>query len=168
MKTFIMLELPGCIKYELCSVQRQLPDHVDLVEPCKLHLTLRFLGITTDEQRKVICDKLNSINLTKFNLELLSVGMFNNFYKVFWCGVGGQLDRLSELAEQVESICCCENSSEFKFYPHITLGRSKQQVDVSKITVKPVRFQATTIRCIETQKSSTGTVYKSLFCKSLR
>lgn len=168
MKTFLMLELPGCIKHELCKVQRQLPTHVDLVESCKLHLTMRFLGITTEGQREEIDEGLKQLNQKRFNLSLSSVGLFDNFYKVLWCGVDGQVNELRELACQMESICQFMGKPDFTFYPHITLGRTKVRTDVSHIMVNPIEFTASTIHLTETTKTATGTVYTHFASYSLK
>lgn len=166
MKSFIMLELPVDIKNELRNIQTQLPQHVSCVEIDKLHLTLRFLGIVTDQQKQSVVNGLGRLSAKRFNLSLAGVGKFDNFYKVVWVGVSGQVDLLNDLTQQVESFCDF-TKFDFTFYPHITLGRSQQSIDISNIKVKPVQFQASIIHYIETRKAPTGTIYKSLFKQSL-
>ena len=70
MRTFIAIDLPDAVKRRLGDVQRQL-DHalqelhiarsVRWTAAQNLHLTLRFLGDTTDVQRDVIHHRLTTI-----------------------------------------------------------------------------------------------------------
>ena len=150
MKTFIYLELPHVIKNELRHIQKQLPSHVEPVDFDKLHLTLRFVGLATCDQQCALSDALARIDFKRFDLRLSNVGLFDNFYKVFWCGVNGQLDQLFSLAGRIESTCQLCGKADFAFYPHITLGRSRQKAEVSHILVNPVQFVASTIHLAET------------------
>ena len=156
MNTFIALELPERVKDALCATQAQLPSHVELVERAKLHLTLRFVGQVSEAKQQAICEGLRQIHFTPFRLQLYAVGKFNNLNKVIWVNVDGQIEELRDLARWVGVITKGAND---KFYPHITLGRTKQQIDVRGFNVEPVEFIADKVQYIKADKSEGVTKY---------
>lgn len=157
MNTFIALELPEHVKDALCATQAQLPSHVELVERAKLHLTLRFVGPVSEAKQEAICEGLRQIHFTPFALRLATVGEFNNIGKVIWVGLDGQTGELYELAKAVRQVA---RTVIYSFHPHITLGRTKQQIDVRGFSVEPVEFIADKVQCIKADKSEGVTVNK--------
>ena len=156
MNTFIALELPEHVKNALCAVQAQLPSHVEKVDRAKLHLTLRFVGPVSDAQQEAICEGLRQINFTPFRLQLYAVGKFSNLNKVVWVNVDGQIEELRDLARWVGAIA---KGAKSNFYPHITLGRTKRQIDVRGFDVEPVEFIADKVQYIKADKSEGVTKY---------
>lgn len=68
----------------------------------------------------------------------------------------GQVQELCELATRVGEIV---KGASDNFYPHITLGRTKQQIDVRGFDVKPVEFIADKVQYIKADKSEGLTKY---------
>ncbi len=92
------------------------------------HITLNFLGATTDETARVLADKLdgNLIDFQPFELELSSVGVFGNpkTPRVCWVGIEPS-DQLDQLYKRTSESCASvgfETSSR-PYRPHITIGK---------------------------------------------
>ena len=103
---------------------------VKLVEPDNIHITLKFLGDTSDELVPDINDIIqNSVNNIKpFQLQLHGSGAFPNlnYIKIIWIGINdpGPLPKLArELDNKLIDLGFKPESRGFK--PHITLGRVK-------------------------------------------
>jgi 2'-5' RNA ligase len=138
MRTFIAIDLPADLKQQLASRQQELRTALrplncerDLswTTPDKMHLTLRFLGETTDLQRSQIIAELETAlaNQRVFHLQLSGLGAFPTWprMRVLWTGIEGDRVHLDHLQTKVEQIA--QNAgfpAEPKsFSPHITLAR---------------------------------------------
>lgn len=106
-------------------------DNIAWIEETNLHLTLRFLGKTPDNQIEPLIDSLTPIfkKQEKIDIELNRIGIFGSRYKptVIWLGIGDNLP-LSLLFEQIEKqiISLGFDKNHGNFVPHVTLGRIKK------------------------------------------
>jgi 2'-5' RNA ligase len=147
-RTFIAIELPKTIQATLAQLQKTLiaqlhnrgpVARVRWADRAKTHLTLRFLGETSQEQAanlqaplKTIC-RANPI----FSLRLTELGCFPNCSRprVIWIGVGGDASELLALQGSVEKVV---QQTGFEaetraFSPHITLGRVHQRASADDV-----------------------------------
>jgi len=144
MRTFIALELPAHIQQQVAQLQKQLQSYLrDLAMPecmnwtpvAKIHLTLRFLGDTSQDQQKVITAGLPQAGLTQsaFPLTLAKLGCFPNFREpnVVWLDVQGDLPALLHLQAQTEQLAQAAGFAVEKrsFSPHITIGRARRDAN---------------------------------------
>ncbi len=132
-RSFIAVELPNDLRAELKRLQAKLkmdePSGVRWVNPDGIHLTLKFLGdVAVDRIDEVTMAMETAVQgLSSFNLEVKGLGAFPNLsrVRVVWVGLGGELDKLAQLVERIES-----NVSPLGFpteprplSPHLTLAR---------------------------------------------
>ncbi|MDY0076136.1 MAG: RNA 2',3'-cyclic phosphodiesterase [Bacteroidales bacterium] len=115
-------------------------ERINWVKPANMHLTLKFLGPTTDEKIPEIVALINNCvrDVKPFDLQFDKTGIFGSRYqpRVLWLGLSEEPEQLNPLAN---SIIDGMDNIGFKrdrqnFVPHLTLGR------INKLTDKP-RFQ---------------------------
>lgn len=93
------------------------------------HLTLKFLGEISMDQKKKIDLSLRSISdgFRPFSLEISEAGTFkgSDMIRVLWLGLGGDLRTLSQLAGNIDmSVSALGFQPEKRrFTPHITIGQ---------------------------------------------
>lgn len=148
MRTFIAIELPSSLQTKLRSLQNHLTsaleqtgvaDVVRWTAVESIHLTLRFLGDTTPLQSERIAAGLAPItqNQRPFELTLMTLGCFPDFRQpnVIWTGLGGQVERLAAMQEQIEFLAqrAGFTPESRRFSPHITLGRVRREAGVGKL-----------------------------------
>jgi 2'-5' RNA ligase len=130
-RTFIAVDI-GSLE-PLVNLEQALRDtgaDLKLVEPENIHITLKFLGPTPEDNIDEIIEIMNecSSSVSSFNLVLKGAGAFPNlsYLKVLWVGL--------ENYEPLVPIAKCLDASltrlGFKaekrgFKPHITLARVK-------------------------------------------
>ena len=91
MRTFIAIDLPKPFKDYLAGVQAELKAtgaDIKWVEPCNIHLTLKFLGETDDKKTVEVARALEDVACAEksFHIRLKSIGAFPNtdFPRVIW------------------------------------------------------------------------------------
>lgn len=136
-RSFIAIELPDELKQELSQLVAQLKADdlpgVKWVDPDSIHLTLKFLG-------NVAVNALNDITgamekaawgIAPFYLEVKELGVFPSLRRVqvVWVGVSGEVDKLSQLQQRIESnLVPLGFAPESRpFVPHLTLARLRNQ-----------------------------------------
>ncbi len=134
MRTFIAIDIPANDEIrELLSDLRANLKGIDIkyTELNNSHLTLAFLGETTNSEVSSLCKELESINLefNKIQLGLKGLGLFKNGRtpSVIWVGIepNPQLQEIwVKINEAVSSIGISIDQKEFQ--PHLTLGRIKR------------------------------------------
>lgn len=136
-RSFIAVELPDELKLALIRLQDQLKSGgqapVKWVDPYNIHLTLKFLGdISTDMVGKITVALEGAVRgITPFHLEAKDLGAFPNLKRVqvVWVGIGGEVDRLSQLQQSIESSLAPLGfvSESRPFTPHLTLARLRDR-----------------------------------------
>lgn len=132
MRAFIAVELPAHLRRALTLLQRDLAESradVKWVEEPNLHLTMRFLGEITEEQRQAVEQRLRMAAQTAapFPSTLSELGAFPSVAspRVVWVGIGEGHDVLRNLAGHVEDdlqrLGLPGEAREFT--AHVTLGR---------------------------------------------
>lgn len=159
MRTFIALNFPLALGNVLGRLQEmmrpQLPKRaVRWVDRQNMHLTLRFLGETTEAQVQQIQTELQEIVSAHggMTFHLTGLGAFPSLQRprVLWVGLDGDVQILVALQRAVEEICQQVGFEAEKkpFSPHITLARlnrqpSRADIDqVAKVLGEGVQIEA--------------------------
>ncbi len=136
-RSFIAIELPDELKLELTRLETRLKlgeqPWVKWVDPYSIHLTLKFLGgIAADrvgEITRAIEEAVQGI--PPFRLEVRDLGVFPNLRRVqvAWVGIGGEIDKLGQLQQRIESnLVPLGFAPESRpFTPHLTLARLRDR-----------------------------------------
>ncbi len=137
-RSFIAIELPGELKKGLAQLQAQLklskPPSVKWVDPYSIHLTLKFLGNIAVARIPEVTQSIKEATrgLSTFHLEVKGLGVFPNLRRVqvAWVGISGEVDKLSQLQQQIESnlVPLGFTAESRPFTPHLTLARFRDQV----------------------------------------
>ncbi len=141
-RSFIAIELPDELKAGLDRLQDSLKSGgqrgVKWVNPYSIHLTLKFLGdIETDRTDAIVRAMEASVQgIPPFRLEVKDLGVFPNLRRaqVIWAGVSGEVDRLSQLQQRLESnLTPLGFTAETRrFTPHLTLARLRNQASLAE------------------------------------
>lgn len=192
MRTFIAIELPVAIQHHVRTVQQMLQDQLAQlrIPPCfnwtpsaNIHLTVRFLGETDEQQRTFLAHELAALcaQHMAFSLVVHGVGCFPNFRapRVVWQGIQGDLPALARLHAPVETLARSIGfaSEERPFSPHLTLararrdaqrpaltqaGRALERVATGAIQIPTTTFAVTEIHLIRSELLPGGARYTSL------
>jgi 2'-5' RNA ligase len=136
-RSFIAIELPAKLKEGLAQLEAQLklgkPSAVKWVDPSGIHLTLKFLGNITVDRISAITRALEEATreLSPFQLKVTGLGVFPNLKRVqvAWVGIGGEVDKLGQLQQRIESnlVPLGFTAESRRFTPHLTLARLRDQ-----------------------------------------
>jgi RNA 2',3'-cyclic 3'-phosphodiesterase len=178
LRTFIAIDVK--VENSLSSKWTELKtllrnDNIKWVDDRLLHLTLFFLGDTSNVIVNVISSKLQ-VELKKipaFNLNLQGLGYFGNSSspRVLWVGISRseQLMQLHSVVTDCVSVFGFDVANE-KFSPHLTLGRVKHIASTDKLISlinqsKGLQFQQAVIDKVTFYQSilrPQGPIYKPL------
>jgi 2'-5' RNA ligase len=132
-RAFIAIELPPELKKELTKVETQLkinsPPVIKWIEPGSIHITLKFLGETSDAilDDLILAMEESVVGVSPFKLDVRQLGAFPGVDRpqVIWVGVSGEMEKLKQLQKNLE-----KNTEQLglkresrTFSPHLTLGR---------------------------------------------
>jgi 2'-5' RNA ligase len=147
--------------------------------PEKLHVTLKFLGPTSEKKIAGLNDGLMNVAAQhrEFGLQLGRPGSFPGKGKprVLWIGVEGAMD-LKRLHTDVETVCeSLGYEREYRsFHPHITIARIRDHRDAFALAethraalVEPVEFEVRSVVIYESKLLPSGSVYSKLANVSL-
>jgi RNA 2',3'-cyclic 3'-phosphodiesterase len=134
-RLFIAVEIPRKYKREFLDLANSFRpgeyERVRWIAEDAMHLTLKFLGDTPQEQ---IVDIKNALNLVaemtgKFTIKIGRTGCFPSFRdpRICWVGFDGEQRRMEQLQGRVEGqltgLGLKEDDRDFK--AHITVGRTR-------------------------------------------
>jgi 2'-5' RNA ligase len=132
-RAFIAIELPEELKAALTRWRERLKSGsqapVKWVDPNSIHLTLKFLGnISTDMTGRITALLEDAVRgISPFHLEASGTGVFPNLKRVqvVWVGVSGEVDRLRQLQQRIDSSLASLGfvAESRPFTPHLTLAR---------------------------------------------
>ncbi|MFN8210004.1 MAG: RNA 2',3'-cyclic phosphodiesterase [Bacteroidales bacterium] len=131
-RTFIAVRVKPGEKLEnfFSKLKDETGGSVKWVESDRMHITLAFLGDTSEDTVKEVSDKLREIcgKTSAFSFSITGLGVFRNLHdpKVIYAGIEGS-QPLKELFEVIkEALAVLEIPVEERaFSPHLTLGRVK-------------------------------------------
>lgn len=142
MRTFIAIELPKEIRDSLSSLQEELNASgadVRWVEPCNIHLTLKFLGEVDDKTLDKVIPILEEITKDRnsFYIRISSVGAFPkiNFPRVIWVGIDRGDTETAQIAKSLEKEIAKIGipAEDRPFSSHITIGRVKSGLNRNRL-----------------------------------
>jgi RNA 2',3'-cyclic 3'-phosphodiesterase len=197
MRTFIAIELPAAAKQRVIERQRSLQRLLDeqgvgiafrWTPADNLHLTLRFLGETGDNQRRQLEEALASIaaQSAAFSLALQAAGAFPNLRKpnILWLDFGGDLNTLAPLQRRIELAVqqAGFTAEQRAFTPHMTVARAQKNAAPSTlaragealrtVTALPspagTPFAVEAFYLIRSDLNPTGSIYTPLRAFALR
>jgi 2'-5' RNA ligase len=135
-RSFIAIELPEEAKKGLARLRKELErdEHkfVKWVDPGGIHLTLKFLGNIPSKRVTEITEAMGKAvqGISPFRLEISGLGAFPSLKqaRVLWVGIGGELDQLSTLQQNIDSVLAALGFAreERPFVPHLTLARIRE------------------------------------------
>lgn len=170
MRIFIALDLPNEIKnalYEYSKhIQKKYPFEGKITEPENLHLTLKFIGETSEEKVSDIVKKLKKIRHPKIKAKITETGVFTpSFIKILWIKLEGAEKLQSEIDESLEELF----KKESRFMSHITIARINR-VENKRDFLKNIKIASFPTNSFEIRdfklKSSTltpdGPIYKDI------
>ncbi|MCH5584619.1 RNA 2',3'-cyclic phosphodiesterase [Shimazuella sp. AN120528] len=140
-RTFVALPLPTSFREQLGEwikeTQKELPFR-KWIHPQDIHITLHFLGSTSQEQLEETIQALRRVcqQQVPFELSIDGLGTFgkSDQPRIFWAGVRGQLDELRQLQKKVTTaLTPIGFPPESRPYnPHITLARKYTSSDFDR------------------------------------
>ncbi len=181
-RAFIALDLPENIRGTLSQLQDRLRREglrASWVRPENSHLTVRFLGDVPSSAIAVIMAALGRV-AAGFAAPALTVGNLGVFPtlrrpRVVWAGLGGEVGRLREIKQAVDSGLASADGVLFPmdtraFRAHLTLGRFKQRVDPERLAQAlrahagfvPAAFTADRLVLYRSELKPRGAVYTAL------
>jgi len=141
-RCFIAVELPDEVKTGLDQLQAQIKSgrqtSVKWVNPCGVHLTLKFLGNVAVDRIDPITTAMEeaSQGVSPFHLEVKDLGVFPNLRRVqvVWVGVSGEVDKLAKLQQRLESNLAGLGFApeRRRFTPHLTLARLRDRASLEE------------------------------------
>jgi len=182
-RSFIAIELPDELKLGLAQLEAQLKmskqPRVKWVDPYSIHLTLKFLGsIAVDRISEITRAMEEAVQgISPFHLEVKDLGVFPSLRRVqvAWVGISGEVDKLSQLQQHLESnLARLGFAPESRpFTPHLTLARLRNQASLDERQnfgqlIATTRFEAAytikvdAISLIRSQLTREGAIYSRI------
>ncbi|MBI2851522.1 MAG: RNA 2',3'-cyclic phosphodiesterase [Chloroflexi bacterium] len=188
-RSFIAIELPGETREMLARLVDRLKldgsTSVKWVDPDGIHLTLKFLGNIPATRIAEITEAmaLAAEGIPPFFLETTILGAFPNLnrVRVIWIGIGGEVDKLSQLYQRMESSMeVIGFSPEGRaFSPHLTLARVRQytspreQQELGQLLTRvkageSSRIAVNAVSLIRSQLTMAGAIYSRISTVELK
>jgi len=188
-RSFVAIELPEELKAGLTQLQAQLKSGeqpwVKWVDPYSIHLTLKFLGNITVDRIGEITRAMEAAaqGIPPFHLVVKGLGVFPNLRRVqvAWVGLSGELDKLSQLQQCIESnLARLGFAPESRpFTPHLTLARLRNQASLDERQrfgqlIADTRFEAAytievdTVNLMRSQLTREGAIYSRISSVGLK
>ena len=136
MRAFIALALPEEVREALGRLQQDLAASradVKWVEPDHLHVTMKFLGEITEEQRHAVEAMLRRLaeREAPFLLGVQALGAFPSAAapRVLWVGLADGRERVQRMAEAIEREGAALSfvREDRPFAAHVTIGRVRSK-----------------------------------------
>ena len=144
MRTFLAIEIPPAVHTVIRQTQQEIEmllaaahhgHAIRWTAPAAVHLTVRFLGETTEEQRRQLqegCLRL-AARQKPFTLTVQEAGCFPNVQapNIIWLGLQPADQTLLQLQAKMEQVAQAVGfAAEPKpFRPHLTIGRLRHTIE---------------------------------------
>ena len=179
-RAFLAIEPPENVLQEITRLQeklkREISGRLSWTRPQGQHLTLKFFGDISTEDVKNICSAVQNriVSEQKLNLKVEKLGVFPDVRRprVLWCGVTGDVERLSVLQKKIDNDLAAIGfpAEDRPFKAHLTLARIKDSRDmtgISEALKKHNEFTAGEFNCTElilfqSKLSPQGAIYTKL------
>lgn len=182
-RAFICFEVQeDLLRYlgEIIQQGRRFNEPVSWSRPENIHLTLKFLGNITDEQRRQVASILHSTAeaYEAFDVLFDRTGAFPSFRRprVLWIGCSVRSEPLHRLADHLENELARAGFERENrpFSPHLTLGRVKRAnvprtaKYLSELQLTPMRLRCHDIILMKSDLHPSGARYMPLEVFSLK
>jgi 2'-5' RNA ligase len=182
-RSFIAVELSDEAKKGLAKLRKELErdEHkfVKWVAPGGIHLTLKFLGNIPSKRVTEITEAIERAaqGISPFHLEISGLGAFPSLKqaRVFWVGIGGEMDKVSRLQQNIDSALATLGfaKEERPFVPHLTLARIREgaspperrsfgELVASAAFEEKYPVEVETVRLMRSQLTPAGAIYTCL------
>jgi len=149
--------------------------NVKLVEPDNIHITLKFLGDTDENQieriEEIMKDSVKDID--PFKVQLIGAGIFpnQNYIKVMWIGIknGEKIGRIAtKIDEQLSELGFKKDKRGFS--AHLTIARVRSVKNKEKLLqiiekyrdIEFVTFEVKSIKLKKSELTPKGPIYTTL------
>lgn len=132
-RLFVSVDLPPRLEPKVRDLQSYLRGtRADLTftKPQQAHLTMKFIGNTSEDRIDDVADVLDEAAATvePFRVELGGTGVFpsRDYVSVVWIGVREGAEELTRLHDELEQRTVergLADEAEHDYKPHVTLGR---------------------------------------------
>lgn len=178
-RCFAAIEIPCTIQDKLAQIQDFLRKRIrraSWVNPKNIHLTLKFLGEVEHTQLDTVEAAIRKVAMdhSPFSMRIGGIGAFPNLARprVVWCGVKDGSAEISELANEInlELDRCGYPRDERAAYPHLTIARIKERMDLRPFTdafqqyeeIDGASMAVEEVTIVRSQLQLTGAVYTRL------
>lgn len=174
MRTFIAIELPKDISDYLFSLQNELKKEladakISWVAKKNIHLTLKFLGETSEEKAEHVRSILKKISFKKFSVHLHKTGIFKSksIPRVIWIDFQ-PTENILALQKIIDEETLALFPGEQQFKAHITIGRIKAlkkkntPLPRTEKALQPKEFGINSFKLIQSTLTKDGPHYKTL------
>ncbi|MDO8542885.1 MAG: RNA 2',3'-cyclic phosphodiesterase [Opitutaceae bacterium] len=131
-RMFIALMLPLPVRDTVAALAQPLTG-LTWTRTEQLHLTLRFLGDVSDEQRPRMRERLSTVHVEPFVLPIEGMGTFppNRPPRIVFVGVGSGHPRLYQLRQRLDDAVLASGLplDVRTFHPHITIARAGENLN---------------------------------------
>lgn len=171
MRLFLGIPLADSVRTKLASLADRLRSAAWLRWPApeSWHITLQFLGNTSDEQYNLLTARLAEVHCAAVPIHLGSLGVFDRA-GIFYAEVEAapELVALERRIAAVTALCGFERDTR-PYHPHITLARSKGpnrarelRAMLARMQSQPKfpRFTAAEFLLYESHLSASGSTYE--------
>lgn len=178
LRTFIAIELPDNVRDLLAgqirNLRQELPNSFKWAKPESIHLTLKFLGETREDQVPDIVEAVQkaAADVQAFDLRTGDPGCFPNTKRprVIWVGVEGELDRLASFQKEVEEACrkLGFEPDDRRFVPHLTFARANNRgskpgpIQLDQVSKGVESFTVTGVSLMRSDLTPQGAAYTRL------
>jgi RNA 2',3'-cyclic 3'-phosphodiesterase len=179
-RAFLAIDPPENILQAMSRLQeklkREISGRISWTKPQGQHLTLKFFGDISMEDVKNICSAVQNrvTSEPSLSLKIEKLGVFPDARRprVIWCGMAGDVEKLSGLQKQLDSDFADIGfpAEDRPFRAHLTLARIKDSrgiTGISEALTKYGTFTAGEFICRElflfqSKLSPQGAVYTKL------
>lgn len=180
MRLFIALPLPREIEESLGKIifvlKQKGGGRIKWVAPKNIHLTVKFLGETSEEKLEGIKNAIEQIS-KKYKVAECAVdkvGAFPDLVRprVIWAGLSGDIETLQAIVDDIEEGMAALGfpREEKRFKPHLTLGRVKENYGLGELvsyikgyTMAPEHFRMETLVLFKSTLTPKGPIYERLY-----
>ena len=159
-RLFLALWPNDTLRRQLAAVARRCSRHP--VPVANLHMTLVFLGRSSEMQRQCYCQAVSDIRLESFEMQLDYLGAWAR-QGIQWLGCSSVPAVLPELVRELGSALAeCEFETDKRsFVPHVTLSR-KEKNPRPRAGLEPVRWRVREFVLVESRPVAQGVEYTVL------
>ena len=180
LRLFFAVELPeeiiGHLSYITNKLYRYGLPSIKWVDVNNIHLTLKFLGDTSENLVDSITSTMRTTvsDVSPFILQIKGIGTFPNMRRprILWAGVKGNLEPVARIKNRLEQTMEMQGfvKEQRPFSPHLTIGRINAQLSPQELerldraipeinNLSPVYMQVNALSLIESRLTRSGAIY---------